>query len=197
MMGKEMLDELLASRGGIITSKMATENGIHREYLNEYVRKGKLERVTYGVFITPELLEDKPLIYQLRKNKLIYSHETALYLHDLTDRDPVRYAVTVPNGYNISKLNKDDFVIHTVKKELFSLGLGIMKSPHGNDIRVYDMERTICDILRDRHHQDPAVLSDALKRYARNQDKNLNTLMKYAAPMRIEKVLRTYLEVLL
>ena len=52
-------------------------------------------------------------------------------------------------------------------------------------------------MLRDRKNQDIAVVSDALKRYARRSDKDLNKLMKYADVLRIEKVLRSYLEVLL
>ena len=128
---------------------------------------------------------------------MVYSHETALFLNDLTDRDPVSYCVTVPTGYNTSKLKQDGLIVHTIKKELLDLGICTKQTSFGNDIRTYDMERTICDMLRDRKNQDIAVVSDALKRYARRSDKDLNKLMKYADVLRIEKVLRSYLEVLL
>lgn len=137
------------------------------------------------------------LIYQLRKNKMVYSHETALFLHDLTDRDPVAYCVTVPTGYNTSKLKHDGLIVYTIKKELLELGICTKRTTFGNDIKTYNMERTICDILRDRNNQDVVVVSDALKRYVRRSDKDLNRLMKYAGILRIEKVLRNYLEVLL
>jgi len=137
------------------------------------------------------------LLYQLRKGKMVYSHETALFLNDLTDRDPVAYCVTVPTGYNTSKLKQDGLIVHTIKKELLDLGICTKQTTFGNDIRTYNMERTICDILRDRKNQDVAVVSDALKRYVRRSDKDLNRLMRYAGILRIEKVLRNYLEVLL
>jgi len=137
------------------------------------------------------------LLYQLRKGKMVYSHETALFLNDLTDRDPVAYCVTVPTGYNTSKLKQDGLIEHTIKKELLDLGICTKQTTFGNDIRTYNMERTICDILRDRKNQDVAVVSDALKRYVRRSDKDLNRLMRYAGILRIEKVLRNYLEVLL
>lgn len=197
MTGLEKLEALMKSSGGVITSKLADAHNIHREYLREFVRKGKLERVTHGIYITPDVWEDRMLIHQLRKEKMVYSHETALFLHDLTDRDPLVYCVTVPTGYNTSKLNKGGLVVRTIKKELFELGICTKQTPFGNDVRVYDMERTICDILRDRNNQDAAVVSDALKKYTRRQDKDLNRLMKYAGLLRIEKVLRPYLEVLL
>lgn len=197
MTGTEKLEVLMKSSKGVITAKLADAHDIHREYLSEFVRLGKLERIAHGIYITPDVWEDKMLIHQLRKEKMIYSHETALFLNDLTDRDPVAYSVTVPTGYNTSKLNKDGLIVHTIKKELFDLGICTKQTTFGNDIRTYSMERSICDILRDRNNQDAAVVSDALKRYARRPDKDLNMIMKYANLFRVEKILRNYLEVLL
>ena len=197
MTGIEKLNALLKSSKGVITAKLADAHEIHREYLGEFVRQGKLERIAHGIYITPEVWEDKMLLYQIRKSKMVYSHETALLLNDLTDRDPVTYCVTVPTGYNTSKLNQDGLIVHTIKKELLDLGICTKQNIFGNDIRTYNMERTICDILRDRNNQDAVVVSDALKRYVRRSDKDLNRLMKYAGIFRIEKVLRNYLEVLL
>lgn len=197
MTGLEQLELLIEKSGGVITTKLADCHNIHREYLNEFVKQGKLERVAYGIYITPDVWEDKMLIYQLRKNKMIYSHETALFLHDLTDRDPLGYCITVPSGYNTSKLKQEGLIVRTIKKELFETGICTRKTAFGNDVKTYDMERTICDILRDRKNQDPSVLSDALKRYSRRKEKDLNKLMKYAGIFKVEKVLRPYLEVLL
>lgn len=197
MTGSEKLEALMKSSKGVITAKLADTHDIHREYLSGFVRQGKLERVAHGIYITPEVWEDKMLLHQLRKSKMVYSHETALFLNDLTDRDPVAYCVTVPTGYNTSKLNQDGLIVHTVKKELFDLGICTKQTTFGNDIRTYNMERTICDILRDRKRQDAEVVSDALKRYIRRSDKDLNKLMKYAGILRVEKVIRNYLEVLL
>jgi predicted transcriptional regulator of viral defense system len=197
MKGKDRLKDYLSDRGGATTARMAENGGIHREYLSESVRLGDLERVSHGIYATPEMWEDRLYVLQLRKSRMVYSHDTALFLHGLTDRDPLQVVVTVPNGYNTSQLIKAGCKVHTVKKDLFDLGICIRSTVHGNNVRTYDMERTICDVLRDRNHQDPAVLFDALRRYVRKPDKDLNKLMRYAAPLRIEKVLRMYLEVLL
>lgn len=197
MTGLEQLELLIEKSGGVITTKLADSHNIHREYLNEFIKLGKLERVAYGIYIAPDVWEDKMFIYQIRKNKMIYSHETALFLHDLTDRDPLDYCVTVPSGYNTSRLKQEGLIVRTIKKEFFEIGICTKKTVFGNEVKTYDMERTICDILRDRNNQDVSVLSDALKRYSRRRDKDLNRLMKYARLFKIEKVLRPYLEVLL
>ena len=76
-------------------------------------------------------------------------------------------------------------------------GITTMQTPFGHSVPVYDMERTICDLLRSRNNIEMQVFQDALKQYARRKDKNLRTLMKYASMFHVEKILRPYLEVLL
>ncbi len=191
------LEKLIKRNKGIITTRLTNEHNIHREYLRELVRLGKLERVAYGVYITPDAWEDKMFIHQLRKKKMIYSHETALYLHALTDREPLAYTVTVPFGYNVSRLKKEGLIVHTVKVELFELGLCEAKTVLGNVVKVYDAERTICDLIRDRNNQDPATIPDALKRYVAKKERDLNKLINFAGKFRVNKILNTYLEVLL
>ncbi|NLZ83553.1 MAG: abortive phage infection protein [Clostridiales bacterium] len=197
MTGTEKLKALIKKSNGVITTKLVEENNIHREYLRELVRDGNLERVAHGVYITPEIWEDQLMILQLRKNKMIYSHETALYLQDLTDRDPVQYVVTVPHGYNPTRLKNEGLKVHTVKRELFELGVCYNETTFGHKVKTYDMERTICDILRDRNNQDPAIVNNAIKRYLYRKDKDLNKLMKFAGFLRVETVLRPYLEVII
>jgi predicted transcriptional regulator of viral defense system len=117
-------------------------------------------------------------------------------LHDLTDRDPVQYVVTVPHGYNPTRLKQEGLKVHTIKKELFGLGVCDKETVFGHKIKTYDMERTICDILRDRNNQDAAIVNGAVKLYFNRKDKDLNMLMKYAGLLRIENALRPYLGVM-
>ena len=85
----------------------------------------------------------------------------------------------------------------TIKAELHEVGLTTAQTPFGHDVPVYDMERTICDVLRSRSHIEMQTFQDALKAYARRKDKDLRTLVRYAKLFRVEKILRQYLEVLL
>jgi predicted transcriptional regulator of viral defense system len=156
-----------------------------------------LERAAFGVYILPDEFVDVMYAAQLRRSKTIYSHETALFLHDLTDRDPVSYTVTVPTGYNTAKLREDGFTVFTVKRELHGLGAMKLTTMFGHAVVVYGLERTICDCLRSRNQMDIAVVTDAIKRYAARKDKNLNTLMRIAGTFGVTKLLRSYLEVLL
>lgn len=188
---------ILTQNGGIFTTAQANEAGVSNERLRLLVSSGKLERASYGVYILPEEFVDKMYVAQQRRPKIIYSHETALFLHDLTDRDPIEYSVTVPEGYNATALRKDGFSVYGVKRELHETGVVEANTMFGNTVRVYGLERTICDCLRSRSRMDISVLTDAVKRYAKRKDKDLNTLMKIAENFRVAKPLRSYMEVLL
>ncbi|MET0016632.1 type IV toxin-antitoxin system AbiEi family antitoxin domain-containing protein [Oscillibacter sp.] len=193
----ETLQSLCEQSGGILLTKDIVNAGVPSSYLTAFLRDGKLERVGHGVYITPDVLEDKMFTLQARKNRLIYSHDTALFLHDLTDRDPLTYSVTVPTGYNTKRLTEEGLSVFSIKPDLYGMGITTAQSPFGRPIRAYDAERTLCDMLRSRHQMDGALFPEALKRYVRRKNKNIPLLMRYAESLRVNKLLRQYLEVLL
>ena len=191
------LQSILSQNGGTVTTAQANHAGTSNERLRLLVKSGDLERVTFGVYISPDEFADKMYATQLRRPKIIYSHESALFLHNLTDRDPISYTATVPTGYNATRLRADGLTVFTIKRELHEVGVTQLPTMFGNKVAVYDMERTICDCLRSRNQMDIAVVTDAVKRYARRVDKNLNTLMQRAETFNVTKPLRSYMEVLL
>jgi len=191
------LQSVLTQNGGTVATAQANDVGISNERLRLLVKAGELERVSFGVYISPDEFVDKMYAIQLRRPKTIYSHETALFLHDLTDRDPVNYTVTVPTGYNAARLREDGLKVFTIKRELHEVGVARLSTMFGHDVAVYGLERTICDCLRSRNQMDIAVVTDAIKRYAKRKEKNLNILMQMAELFSVTKPLRSYLEVLL
>ncbi|NDL67889.1 type IV toxin-antitoxin system AbiEi family antitoxin domain-containing protein [Anaerotalea alkaliphila] len=197
MTGMDKLKNLIEEHDGIISSKLVEENNIHREYLRQMVLNGELERAARGVYILPEVLEDEMLILQLKNTRIIYSHESALLLHDLTDRVPFQHVATVPYGYNPTRLKAEGLLVHTVKKDLIDVGICSKKTIFGNEVKTYDVERTICDIFKDRNNQDIEIVLDALKRYFRRKDRDLNKLMKYAELLKIKNILMPYLRALI
>ena len=196
-MSNSNLQYILHQNGGTISTAEANAVGISNERLRLFVKAGELERATHGVYISPDEFLDKMYVTQKRKSKIIYSHETALFLHNLTDRDPINYTVTVPTGYNAKSLGDDGFNIYSIKRELHELGMVSIDTIFGNKVATYNLERTICDCIRSRNQLDISVVTDAVKQYVKRKDKNLNLLMEYAGIFRVSKILRGYMEVLL
>ena len=92
----------------------------------------------------------------------VFSHDEAFYYYGLTDREPLVHTLTIYSGYNAHRLKEDGYKVYTVKKELLDVGKRTVKSNQGNEIPMYDLERTICDLVRSRssigfkHHGGPA-----------------------------------------
>jgi len=188
--------QMVHENNGTVTTAEVTNAGILRGHLKGLVDKGLLEHVARGVYIIPTVLNDEMFYLQTRFRRGIFSHETALFIHDLTDRTPIKFSMTFPLGYNTTSLQKENVRYMRVKKKHFDIGVVRTKSPGGNPIRVYNAERTLCDILRGRSNTDIQVLTDAFKRYTHLKQKDIPLLSEYAKIFRVQKKLQSYLEVL-
>ncbi len=188
---------LMHDSKGIVSTAQLVERGIDKKYLTQMVRKGIIERSSRGVYILPEVLADDFYAIGNRCRKGIFSHETALFFHDLSDRTPLTFSITLPKGYNPASLHDLPIEFFYVKPELLDLGKITMPSPYGKEISTYDMERTICDIVRSKHRMDIQIFTDALKRYPKRKDKDLGKLMKYAGAFNVSAKIREYMEVLI
>ncbi|MFD1030210.1 type IV toxin-antitoxin system AbiEi family antitoxin domain-containing protein [Metaplanococcus flavidus] len=189
--------ELITKQNGLVLTRDAEAAGIPRHYLTLLAREGVIERVSHGIYVTPEAYEDDLYMLQARSPQLIFSHETALYLHDLTDRDPITYSVTVPTGYHNRLLTDNGLQVYTVKKEWHELGVTETTTVYGRPIRLYNAERTLCDMFRQRNNVDPDLLTDSMKRYLARKEKNIPQLLRYAEQFRVSTPIRKYVEILL
>ncbi|NLL19736.1 MAG: abortive phage infection protein [Thermoanaerobacteraceae bacterium] len=194
---QKTLERLIEDKNGLILTKEAVAAGVPRQYLNILVRENKLERIAHGVYLAPDAFDDELYRLQAKNQRAIFSHETALYLHDLTDRDPLEWSVTVPYGYNATHLRDEGVKVYTVKKDLYQLGVTELETIYGRHIKVYNKERTICDVIRNRNKMDIAILNEAIRRYLATKDKNIPLLLRYAEKLGILNTTRNYVEILL
>lgn len=187
----------LRQNNNTITTSQVTRLGFSRTLLSKYVKEGWLERSRQGVYILPESVHDDMYTLMLRSGKIIFSHDTALFLNGLSERTPFKHSVTVPNNAVLSEVLREDCNCYYIKPELFKLGMILKKTTFGNEVRCYDAERTICDLLRSRNRMDEETVISAIKNYAVYSDKNLNCLAAYAEKFRVSKILKQYMAVLL
>jgi len=193
----EQLDSLADMKNGVLTTADVVEAGIAKAVLARFIRERQYERVYHGIYLSPDVWRDEWYLMQLRCPQIIYSHDNALFFHELTDREPMQTIVTVKTGYNPSRLTADGVKVYTVKSDLYELGITETKTIFGNIVRTYNMERTICDIVRSRNTLDAQIFYDALKQYVRKKEKNLSQLMKYAQAFHVDKMVGEYMRTLL
>ena len=197
-MGKSgIIEKLLEENNGLIKTADAVRAGISRPSIGLLVRNGELERISYGHYIEADTLPDELYLLQQRSQKIVFSHETALFLHDMAERTPLQHSLTIPSSSKLSPALSKGCKVYYVKPELHGLGLCSVMSKMGQTVIAYNVERTVCDILRSRNRIGAQIFAEAVKSYAARKDKDWGKLREYAEAFRVTKLLRQYLEVLL
>ena len=196
-MATQQIEDIAQANGGLVTTAQVVEAGIPRARLSDMVKSGELERVQRGVYCLADAWEDEFLSAQLRFPKGVFSDGTALFLHDFTDRTPFSLTMTFPRSYRATKAREAGIEVRTCADEVLDLGICNVRTPYGNSVRAYDLERTLCDMIRGQKVVDVQVVNPAMKAYARKKGKSLSRLFGYAKALGVEKKVRNYMEVLL
>lgn len=191
-----ILDALL-NNNNMVTTAQVLDLGFSKQTLNNYVKAGLLERIRHGLYILPDAVHDDMYTLMLRSESIVFSHESALFLHGLSNRTPFIHTITMPSNKAVPGSIKDECICFYVKPASHKIGLTEKATTFGNMVRCYDVERTICDFLRTRNRCDEETVLSAIKNYAAYDKKDLNRLSAYAEIFKVNEELRKYLEVLL
>lgn len=186
-------EKLTENTNGYFSLKTAAEFGITRWQLQELLRNGEIQKVSYGLYALKNVIPDELFITQLLSPRTIFSHESALFFNGYSDQVPFRYTISVPHGY-ISKNLSEQYDVRHVAKESAEEGIKIIKSELGNDLRVYSIERTLCELLHKPSDLDKERFIPAIQKYLRSKNKDILILMHFAKMFRVEKRLLPYLE---
>ncbi|MDO4848150.1 MAG: type IV toxin-antitoxin system AbiEi family antitoxin domain-containing protein [Coriobacteriia bacterium] len=189
--------ELASQNNGYVTSSCATKAGIPRRKLAEAVAAGSLVQIDRGLYALPDVWEDPYLVAQHRFARGVFSDDTALFLHGMSDRPPFSLTMTFPRAYNAAGAREAGIKCRTCADDLLDLGLCTLETPNGNSVRAYDLERTLCDIVRGQRVIDAQLVTPAMQAYTRRADRDPAKLMRYAKKLHTERKIRNYLEVLL
>ena len=195
------LTELVANQveknHGFVFLATLKESGYANQSSLNYLKKEGFEKVSGGIYLSPLYYEDDTYVFQKRFAKGIYSHETALYLHGLSDVTPFIDTMTFPRGYHSKKIKEEPISVVWKERSLWQEDQTTVKSSNGNDIVVYSMERTLCDMFNTRYEADEDVRLQAIVKYMKRADKNIPKLLNLAKKYNVLDKLKTYVEVLL
>lgn len=186
----------ISTEGTIKTADIVAD-GISKFDYYRYLKQNNFEKIAPGLYARSDAWQDDLAIIKKRCPQAVISHDEALYFHGLVDREPERPTFTIYSGYNVSRLKANGYKTFYVKKELLDLGKITVKDFNGTEVNMYDLERTVCDLVRNRSSFEIQDFTSALKAYVKRKDKNLTKLFEYADAFKITKILRRYLEVLL
>lgn len=182
----ETLERLLDEGDGVVTASDALRAGVPKDSFYRFVRSRGLKRQSRGVYLSADALPDEFALLQARYPKAVFSHGTALFLHGMSEREPIPLSVSVESGYNSPSLKDQGVRIHYVRPEWHSLGVCEVRTPDGNLVSAYDKERTVCDLIRRRASADVTEFNQAMRAWAASRGRSLARLSEYARKMDME-----------
>jgi len=192
---KDEILKLASENKGVVLTKNVTEIGCSRATLAKMVKEGVLTQIQRGVYVTDEgYIDDFFLLQQIFK-KGIFSHETALYLLGFSDRVPPQITMTFGFGTSTSRM-KNEGIKPIMVSNNFDVGR-ISLNRNGMEIFVYEIERTLVDLLKPKYSSDFEQLIPALKKYAQYEKRDINKLFRYSKIFGVEHQMRNYMGVLL
>lgn len=193
----EKMSDLLQKNSGYMFTAQVEKSGISRTYLAKFVHENNLEKVAKGIYISQDTWVDELYILQISNPKIIYSGETALYLHGMIDREYADIYITVPPRFNQTRLRSKGVIVHQEKMETYQLGIMEIETNYGNVVRTYNKERCICDLIKNRGNIEVQQFQTAMKTFMRDKTKDMSRLMLYGERLKIRDEIMKYVEVML
>ena len=193
----DIMKNMTESNNGYFFVAEAVERGISKTYAESYIKKSELKKVAKGIYISEDAWEDFLYILSKKYKSVVFSHQTALDIHGLMDCKACKTVVTVNRTYNASSLRNMGCTVYAVTPDVHEAGIITANDFWGNEVPVYDLDRTICDIIK---HKDRIMFQTyqyAIKNYMNSPQKNLDNLLKYAKLLKVEETVKNYLDVLI
>ena len=188
--------KLAEENGGTLTTRVADTHGIPHAMLGYLVSKGLLCKAGRGVYTLPETMDDWFFNFSNRYRRGVFSHGCALFLFGLTDRTPHELEMTFPRSYNATAARSSGIRCHRVADAVFAVGRTEVATPVGNLVSAYSPERTICDMFKQSRSAPSDEEIGALKRFLQRSTDRAGDILAMARTLKIERVIRPYLEAL-
>ena len=194
---EEKILNIMKENNGILKTSMLKFYNIPSKNVQKMAKNDEIERIEKGLYLHPDFLKDEYYILSYRVPKGVFSHESSLYLHKLSDENPVFFTLTIPSGWNSPLLkDKENYTFFYLKKELWELGQEKIKTPYGNEVVVYSKERTLAEMISKMDRMDRNLVLHALRIGLKDNLLDRALLLHYAEYFKSRDRMRTYLEVI-
>ncbi len=188
---------LIEQNHGYIKTAELRNNNIHNKYLSQLEESGEIEKVKRGLYkstgidVDDELIDVSKMIEQG-----VLCLVSAASFYNLITLNPLKYYVALERGVKIKLPDYPPIkIIYYSNNEYYTGITNVQVSEHL--IKVYDMEKTVCDLIRYRNKIGVDIMKEALNNYIRRKDKNITKLIDYSKKLRVHNVLKSYLDVII
>ena len=196
---KEKIKEIFYVNNGYIRTKDISSKDVNRRYLRDLINEGVIEKIKQGLYrwkdakfdVEEELVNVSKIIHHG-----VICLVSALAYYELTTYTPGEYTIAVRRNYNIKLPDYPPIKLYYFSVKYYMDGIEKIDI-NGNIIKIYNIEKTICDCLRYGNKISKDIIVESIKEYVKRRDKNISKLMNYAAKAKVKDVVQKYMEVLM
>lgn len=186
---QEDIENVFAKYNFTMTTAQLKKEGFYYADVVNLLDNGVVEKVKRGYYHYSQNDSGSEILII---NKLfpdaVLCMETALFYYGYTDRNPAEWNFAIGKMVSKGRAKIDYPFITAYRVEPSILVLGETKGViDGESVRIYDRDRTICDVLRNMNKMDREIFNKAINRYVNDEGKNIPNLMKYAKQLRVQK----------
>ncbi len=196
MKSSSAIQQLFERGNGIVGVKTLLENGISYYRINALLADAVIVRLKRGVYKwaakeTDELAEVARIVPDG-----VFCLLSAAFYHGLTTTIPAGHHVAIPDDRKVVLPDYPPIQLYFWNETPYSLGVAAAEV-EGGSIKIYDLEKTVCDAIRHRNKIGFEVLKEILNNYLDRKDRNLNRLHSYSKQLNIFNKVDDFVKILL
>jgi predicted transcriptional regulator of viral defense system len=192
MIKKQKLIEEFEKHGGVLKTKELNKLGLSSRQIKKLLEAGELSKIKQGYYeLADEVNPEEIIIARLFPEAVIFL-ESALLHYSYTDRIPTAWQIAVDRDSEKSQYDIEYPLVEPYYQESKFLSIGVsVFEVQGVEIRIFDRDRTMCDIMRYEKKIEKEVFSNAVMRYIKDPKKNIRHLIEYAEVLNISKKIQS------
>jgi predicted transcriptional regulator of viral defense system len=196
MIEKGVIYKEFKNRGGVLKTSELNALGLSSRQIKKLVDSGDITRIKRGYYeLSDNIYPEEAVIARLFPDAVIFL-ESALMHYGYTDRIPLAWQIAVDRDSEKSQYKIDYPLIEVfyIEPKLIEIGLDVIQVEEV-EIKIFNRDRTICDVLRYENKLEREVFTNAIKRYIKDPKKNVRNLFEYAEKFNIKNKVQTYIGV--
>ena len=191
------LNDIFKDYDYVMTTAQLSAVKLYYRDIQRMLNEGLIEKIKRGYYHWIESYgKDEIVIINRLFPDGVLCIDTALFYYKYSDRTPAEWHITIDKNTSRQRTQVEHPLIkaYRVESELLTLGEanGEIDS---QKVRIYDRDRTICDVLRNMNKMDKEIFNKAIQGYVKDPKKNIPNLMQYAKALRVQKRLKDIIEV--
>ena len=180
---------------GIVRTSQLLQGGFTHYQLNQLLQSGQVLKVKQGVYKWNE--SDQCELAEVARivPQGVFCLYTACQHYGLTTFVASAYHVAIPKKSKVVLPDYPPIKLYYWKGVSYQTGRTEV-NPEGVPLAMYDLEKTVCDVIRLRTKVGADLVKEVITTYLHRSDRNLARLVTYAGELGIKNTMSIYLDLL-